>query len=206
MARAARTSPAPPPRARLPEKEMRRIVGFALALALALLAVARSAEAAEQRCTTQVANLASPACGDANRGKILYGQVPGGGVTYTWSCNQCHSDSPLTDKLNSPAPAPSLIRAAPRDPGYIQYMMYKQPEAVPIIAAMETCCIADRPPNNAMGDLGDIAEFLYTCKIGIAPCVVGGGGGGAARPASFRARGRSRSAVSPSERRARRRR
>ena len=29
-----------------------------------------------------------------------------------------------------------------------------------------------------MGDLGDIAEFLYTCKIGIAPCVTGGGGGG----------------------------
>jgi hypothetical protein len=157
---------------------MERLAGFALALVVALAAWAPQAQAAEQRCTTQVANLANPGCGDANRGKILYGQVPGPGVPYTWACNQCHSDNPLTDKLDKPAPAPSLIRAAPRDPGYIQYMMYKQPEAVPIIAAMESCCIADRPPDNVMGDLGDIAEFLYTCKIGIAPCVVGGGGGG----------------------------
>ncbi len=46
------------------------------------------------------------------------------------------------------------------------------------MAAIDGCCIADRPPNNVMGDLGDLAEFLYTCKIGIAPCVTGGGGGG----------------------------
>jgi hypothetical protein len=158
---------------------MSRLAGFALALILAIAAgVSADASAQEQKCTTAVANAANPGCGDAYRGMILYGQVPAPGISYTWSCNQCHSDNPLTDTLNTPAPAPSLIRAAPRDPGYIQFMMYKQPEAAPIMLAMESCCIGDRPPNNVMGDLGDIAEFLYTCKMGIAPCVTGGGGGG----------------------------
>jgi hypothetical protein len=156
----------------------RWVAGLALALLTAGAGgVARDARA-EQACTTPVANPAFLGCGDANRGMVLYGQVPTATVTYTWACNQCHSNNPLTDKLNSPAPAPSLIRAAPRDPGYIDFMMHKQPDAEPIAFAMEACCVADRPPNNVMGDLGDIAEFLYTCKLGIAPCVVGGGGGG----------------------------
>jgi len=158
---------------------MSRLAGFALALLLAIAAgMSAEASAQVQKCTTAVANPANPGCGDAYRGMVLYGQVPAPGIPYTWACNQCHSNNPLTDTINTPAPAPSLIRAAPRDPGYIQYMMYKQPEAAPIIAAMEGCCIADRPPDNVMGDLGDLAEFLYTCKIGIAPCVTGGGGGG----------------------------
>ncbi len=157
----------------------RTLAGFALALTLVCAPGATPpASAQEQKCTTPVANPANPGCGDANRGMILYGQVPTASVPYTWACNQCHSANPLTDTLSSPAPAPSLIRAAPRDPGYIQYMMYKQPDAAPIIAAMDSCCNADRPPDNVMGDLGDLAEFLYTCKMGIAPCVVGGGGGG----------------------------
>jgi HYDIN/CFA65/VesB family protein len=84
--------------------------------------------------------------------------------------------------MNTPAPAPSLIRAAPRDPAYIQVMMHKQPNAEPIINAMEACagnaCLADRPPGNIMGDLGDLAEFIYTCDMGFDPCVPGGGGGG----------------------------
>lgn len=158
---------------------MTRFARFALALLLVVASgTSADASAQEQRCTTAVANPANPGCGDAYRGMILYGQVPAPGIPYTWSCNQCHSNNPLTDTINAPAPAPSLIRAAPRDPGYIQFMMYKQPEAAPIMFAMEGCCISDRPPDNVMGDLGDLAEFLYTCKMGIAPCVVGGGGGG----------------------------
>ena len=168
---------------------MARLAGFAFALLLTWAFAASPNAAAEQACTTPVANTGSLACGDANRGMILYGQVPGPGTSYTWSCNQCHSANPLTDELNTPAPAPSLIRAAPRDPGYIQFMMYKQPEAAPIMFAMEACCIADRPPNNVMGDLGDIAEFLYTCKIGIAPCVTGGGGGGGTTPGELQGSG-----------------
>jgi hypothetical protein len=157
---------------------MTRFAGFALALLLAIAAAASAdASAQEQKCTTPVANAANPGCGDAYRGMVLYGQVPAPGIPYTWACNQCHSNNPLTDTINTPAPAPSLIRAAPRDPGYIDFMMYKQPEAAPIILAMEGCCISDRPPDNAMGDLGDLAEFLYTCKMGIDPCVAGGGGG-----------------------------
>jgi hypothetical protein len=156
-------------------------MAFAL---LMLLAAGASPEAVAQvqMCTTAVANIANPGCGDANRGMVLYGQVPAPGIPYTWACNQCHSNNPLTDTINTPAPAPSLIRAAPRDPGYIDFMMHKQPEAAPIINAMESCCVNDRPPDNVMGDLGDIAEFLYTCKIGIAPCVTGGGGGGGGGP------------------------
>ncbi len=158
---------------------MGRFGGIALALLLAFAAACSpDASPQVQKCTTPVANTANPGCGDANRGMILYGQVPTAGVPQTWACNQCHSANPLTDTMNMPAPAPSLIRAAPRDPGYIDYIMHYQPNALPIITAMETCCIADRPPNNVMGDLGDLAEFLYTCKIGIAPCVTGGGGGG----------------------------
>lgn len=153
----------------------RILAGFVFALALTA-SVWSTAASAEQACTTPVANPSNPGCGDAYRGMVLYGQVPAPGIPYTWSCNQCHSANPLTDKLDTPAPAPSLIRAAPRDPGYIQFMMYKQPEAAPIMFAMEACCIADRPPDNVWGDLGDIAEFLYTCKMGIAPCVTGGGG------------------------------
>jgi len=156
-----------------------RLAGFALALLLAIVAgMPADASAQEQKCTTAVANAANPGCGDAYRGMVLYGQVPAPGIPYTWSCNQCHSNNPLTDTINTPAPAPSLIRAAPRDPGYIDFMMHKQPEAAPIILAMEGCCITDRPPDNVMGDLGDLAEFLYTCKMGIDPCVAGGGGGG----------------------------
>jgi hypothetical protein len=156
---------------------------MALAL-LMLLAAGASPEAVAQvqMCTTPVANAANPGCGDANRGMVLYGQVPAPGIPYTWACNQCHSNNPLTDTINTPAPAPSLIRAAPRDPGYIDFMMHKQPEAAPIIFAMESCCVNDRPPDNVMGDLGDLAEFLYTCKVGIAPCVTGGGGGGGGGP------------------------
>jgi hypothetical protein len=158
---------------------MSRLAGCALALLLAIAAgMSAEASAQVQKCTTAVANPANPGCGDAYRGMVLYGQVPAPGIPNYWACNQCHSDNPLTDTINTPAPAPSLIRAAPRDPGYIQFMMYKQPEAAPIIAAMDGCCNADRPPDNVMGDLGDLAEFLYTCKMGIAPCVTGGGGGG----------------------------
>lgn len=157
---------------------MARLAGIALALLLLAAGASPDALAQVQKCTTAVANTANPGCGDANRGMVLYGQVPTAAVPYTWSCNQCHSANPLTDTLNSPAPAPSLIRAAPRDPGYIDFMMHKQLEAAPIILAMESCCVADRPPDNVMGDLGDLAEFLYTCKIGIEPCVAGGGGGG----------------------------
>ena len=63
-------------------------------------------------------------------------------------------------------PPLSSIRAAPRDPGYIQDMMYKQPEAAPIMLAMESCCLGDRPPDNVMGDLGDIAELLRHLESG----------------------------------------
>ena len=134
-----------------------------------------------------------PQCGDANRGMILYGQAPTAGLPRAWACNQCHSTgpgnppTPLTDShTRGMPPEPVLIRAAPRDPGYIQVMMHAQPEVAPVIAAMEACliqgtttpCLADRPPNNVMGDLGDIAEFLYTCDLGLAPCVAGGGTGG----------------------------
>ena len=157
---------------------MVRLAGIAFAWLLVLGAAAPDALAQEQKCTTPVANVANPGCGDANRGMVLYGQVPTAGVPYTWACNQCHSNNPLTDTLNSPAPAPALIRAAPRDPGYIDLMMRARPEVAPIAAAIESCCIADRPPDNVWGDLGDIAEFLYTCKIGIEPCVASGGGGG----------------------------
>jgi len=157
---------------------MYRVAKLALALLVAAGLGWSSDAAAEQACTTPVANVANLGCGDANRGMVLYGQVPAPGIPYTWACNQCHSDNPLTDKLNKPAPAPSLIRAAPRDPGYIDLMMHAQDDVKPLVAAIEGCCIADRPPNNVWGDLGDIAEFLYTCKIGIAPCVTGGGGGG----------------------------
>jgi hypothetical protein len=105
-------------------------MAFAL---LMLLAAGASPEAVAQvqMCTTAVANTANPGCGDANRGMVLYGQVPAPGIPYTWACNQCHSNNPLTDTMNTPAPAPSLIRAAPRDPGYIDFMMHKQPEAAP---------------------------------------------------------------------------
>jgi len=156
-------------------------VAFALLMLLAIGAPA-DAVAQVQKCTTAVANPANPGCGDAYRGAVLYGQVPTAAVPYTWACNQCHSNNPLTDTINTPAPAPSLIRAAPRDPGYIDFMMHKQPEALPIINAMEGCCVNDRPPDNVMGDLGDLAEFLYTCKVGIEPCVAGGGGGGGGGP------------------------
>jgi hypothetical protein len=154
---------------------MSRFCGIAVALLLSLACAWSSAAAAAQNCTVPVANAANPGCGDANRGKILYGQTPTSAVSYTWACNQCHSASPLTDTLNSPAPAPSLLRGAPRDPIYIQSLMQLQPNAFAIINAMEACCVDDRPPNNVMGDLGDLAEFLYTCKIGAAPCVSGGG-------------------------------
>ncbi len=156
---------------------MSRHAAFALALMLAI-AAGVSSDVSAQTCTIPVANAANPGCGDAYRGMVLYGQVPAPGIPYTWSCNQCHSDNPLTDTINKPAPAPSLILAAPRNPVYIQDMMYKQSEAKPIILAMESCCLSDRPPDNVMGDLGDLAEFLYTCRMGIAPCVTGGGGGG----------------------------
>lgn len=158
---------------------MARLAGFAFAVLLVLAGgPTPDASAQVQKCTIPVADTANPGCGDAYRGMVLYGQTPAPGVPYTWACNQCHSNNPLTDTMNTPAPAPSLIRAAPRDPGYIDFMMHKQPNAEPIIFAMESCCISDRPPDNVMGDLGDLAEFLYTCKIGIEPCVAGGGGGG----------------------------
>ena len=110
---------------------MPRLVGVAFAL-LMLLAIGAPADAVAQvqKCTTAVANPANPGCGDAYRGAVLYGQVPTAAVPYTWACNQCHSNNPLTDTINTPAPAPSLIRAAPRDPGYIDFMMHKQPEAL----------------------------------------------------------------------------
>ncbi len=132
-----------------------------------------------------MANLAFNGCGDANRGMILFGQTPTAAVPQVWSCNQCHSSpteyppTPLSDShVRQPGSVPVLLLAAPRDPGYIDVMMNARLEVKPIAAAIEGCCIADRPPNNVWGDLGDIAEFLYTCKIGIAPCVAGGGGAG----------------------------
>ncbi len=152
---------------------------FALAAAWTPLA---AAGAPPHDCTIPITSDATthvgPQCGDPYRGMALYGQLPSpliSAPSQPWACNQCHSNNPLTDPLYMPAPAPSLIRAAPRDPAYIQSMMYKQPEAVPIIKAMENCanngCLADRPPTNIMGDLGDLAEFFYTCDMGIAPCV-----------------------------------
>jgi Abnormal spindle-like microcephaly-assoc'd, ASPM-SPD-2-Hydin len=164
---------------------MRRPAGLVFPVLLAsALAWWSTSAAAEQACTTRVANTASLACGDANRGMVLYGQTPTAATPYTWSCNQCHSSgsafppTPLSDShTRGSPPVPVLLRAAPRDPGYIDLMMNAQPEVAPIAAAIEGCCIDDRPPNNVWGDLGDIAEFLYTCKVGIAPCVTGGGGG-----------------------------
>jgi hypothetical protein len=164
---------------------MSRLAGTAFALLLATFSAWSPDASAQQACTTRVANLANLGCGDANRGMVLYGQTPAPGITYTWACNQCHSTgstfppTPFTDShTRGSPPVPVLLRAAPRDPGYIDLMMHAQPEVAPIAAAIDGCCIADRPPDNVWGDLGDIAEFFYTCKLGIAPCVTGGGGGG----------------------------
>jgi hypothetical protein len=165
---------------------MNRFAACASTLLFALFAAgsqpAAAAGAPAHDCTIPITSDASkhigPQCGDPYRGMALYGQLASPAISLPsqpWACNQCHSNNPLTDTINMPAPAPSLIRAAPRDPAYIQAMMYRQPEAVPIIVAMENCpgngCLADRPPSNVMGDLGDIAEFLYTCDMGQAPCV-----------------------------------
>src|SRR5262249_23850990 len=155
----------------------RWVAGLAFALLVAAAGGGSSAAFAEQICNPPVANAANPACGDANRGKILYGQVPAPGIS-PWNCNQCHGNSPLDGgdvrKVGDP-PVPILMLASPRNPAYMLPQMEQLSNpANPIGFAMESCCIADRPPNNVMGDLGDIAEFLYTCKMGIAPCVTPG--------------------------------
>lgn len=110
--------------------------------------------------------------GSATRGQKYYG--PSG-----YACNQCHANDPRNDThtFGSP-PVPALMRAAPRDPNYIDYAMHQQPEVASIIAAIES-------QTNYMQILGDIAEYLYACKITPVgkPCDLtegsaGGGGGG----------------------------
>ncbi len=95
---------------------MSRLAGFAFAL---LLAIAAGVVAATPRRRSRPArprwpNAANPGCGDAYRGMVLYGQVPAPGIPYTWACNQCHSDNPLTDTINTPAPAPVADPSPPR--------------------------------------------------------------------------------------------
>lgn len=174
---------------------MPRFIGIAFALLLAAAAgwpAVASAGAPPGPCTIPPSSDATAhvgsQCGDPVRGMALYLQAttpPSPLISLPsqpWACNQCHSNNPLNDPMNSPVASPSLMNAAPRNPGYIQTMMHKQPNAEPIMFAMEACanngCLADRPPSNVMGDLGDISEFLYTCNLHIAPCVAGGGGGG----------------------------
>ncbi len=132
----------------------------------------------------------SPACGDANRGKLLYGNDIGP-LGRAWKCNACHgAASPLDDTNKIPAGTgvPILMVGAPRNLPYILDKLPTAPGAgiTWVLMTQPTCgtgdasvhCLDDREPSNVMGDLGDIAEYLYTCNLGIAPCVTGGGGGG----------------------------
>jgi hypothetical protein len=130
-------------------------------LGLALLAIIA--------CAWSLPSLAQ-STGNPNRGQKYYG--PTG-----YACNQCHAGDPRND-THTAGGLPILMRAAPRDPNYIDYAMHQQPEVASIIAAIES-------QSNYMQILGDIAEYLYACKITAAgkPCDLtegaAGGGGGA---------------------------
>jgi hypothetical protein len=130
-------------------------------LGLAFLAVAV--------CAWSLPSLAQ-STGNATRGQKYYG--PTG-----YACNQCHANDPRND-THTAGGLPILMRAAPRDPNYIDYAMHQQPEVASIIAAIES-------QSNYMQILGDLAEYLYACKITPVgkPCDLtegsaGGGGGG----------------------------
>jgi hypothetical protein len=131
------------------------------------------------------------ACGDATRGMMLY-RSDVGPLGRAWRCDACHQPNPLDDANKDGSGAPILMRGAPRNPQYIAEKLPYAPGAGITWTLMTqlTCgtgdpsvhCLEDSKPSNVMGDIGDIAEFLYTCNIGIAPCVTGGGGGGGGGP------------------------
>src|SRR5262245_928290 len=106
----------------------RWLAGVAFALLTAIGGGGSSPAFAEQMCNPPVANAANPACGDANRGMVLYGQVPTATVTYTWACNQCHGNNPLDGgdvrRVGDP-PVPILMLASPRNPAYMLPQMEK---------------------------------------------------------------------------------
>jgi len=125
-------------------------------------------------CAWSLPSLAQ-STGSAARGQKYYGQ---GG----FQCNQCHTGDPRKDTHvfgTPPNTIAALMRAAPRNPQYIEQSLQQQPEAYATYTAIEA---STNPTPSQI--YGDIAEYLYACKITPAgkPCDVteGAGGGGVA--------------------------